>query len=65
MDSAFESILKINAGGTSILMVEGNAAKALENSHRAYVLEMGNNRFEGNAKDLLENGEVRRLYSGG
>lgn len=65
MDSVFESILEINAGGTSILMVEGNAAKALENSHRGYILEMGNNRFEGNAKDLLENGEVRRLYSGG
>ena len=65
MDSVFESILEINAGGTSILMVERNAAKALENSHRGYVLEMGNNRFEGNAKDLLENGEVRRLYSGG
>jgi ABC-type branched-subunit amino acid transport system ATPase component len=65
VDSVFESILKINAGGTSILMVEQNAAKALENSHRGYVLEMGNNRFEGNAKDMLENGEVRRLYLGG
>jgi len=65
VDSVFESILKINAGGTSILMVEQNAAKALENSNRGYVLEMGNNRFEGNAKELLENGEVRRLYLGG
>jgi len=61
----FESIFKINAGGTSILMVEQNAAKALEHSHRGYVLEMGNNRFEGNAKDMLENREVRRLYLGG
>ena len=42
-----------------------DAAKALENSHRGYVLEMGNNRFEGNAKDLLEKGEVRHLYPGG
>jgi len=65
VDSVFESILKINAEGTSILMVEQNAAKALENSHRSYVLEMGNNRFEGDAKDLLENEEVRRLYLGG
>ena len=65
VDSVFESILKINAGGTSILMVEQNAAKALENSHRGYALEMGNNRFEGNAKEMLENGEVRRLYLGG
>ena len=64
VDSVFESIHKINAGGTSILMVEQNAAKALENSHRGYVLEMGNNRFEGNAKEMLENGEVRRLYLG-
>ncbi len=65
VDSVFQSILKINAEGTSILMVEQNAAKALENSHRSYVLDMGNNRFEGDAKDLLENGEVRRLYLGG
>ena len=49
VDSVFESIHKINAGGTSILMVEQNAAKALENSHRGYVLEMGKNRSEENA----------------
>ena len=57
--------IESNAGGTSILMVEQNAAKALENSHRGYVLEMGNNRFEGDAKEMLENGEVRCLYLGG
>ena len=65
LDSVFESILQIDAGGISILMVEGDAVKALKNCHRRYVLEMGNNRFGGNAKDLLENGEVRRLYLGG
>ncbi len=62
VDLVFKSILKVNDAGTSILMVEQNAAKALENSHSAYVLEMGNNRFQGKAKDLLESEEVRRLY---
>lgn len=65
VDLVFKSILKVNDAGTSILMVEQNAAKALENSHSAYVLEMGNNRFQGKAKDLLESEEVRRLYLGG
>jgi len=65
VDSVYESILRINAGGTAFLIVEQNAVKALENSRRGYVLEMGKNRFEGDAKALLENEEVRRLYLGG
>ncbi|MDM8550738.1 ABC transporter ATP-binding protein [Desulfobacterales bacterium HSG2] len=65
VDSVYESIIRINAGGTAFLIVEQNAVKALENSRCGYVLEMGKNRFEGDAKALLENEEVRRLYLGG
>jgi ABC-type branched-subunit amino acid transport system ATPase component len=47
------------------MLVEQNAARALEIAHRGYVLELGRNRFEGTGRDLLENLEVRRLYLGG
>lgn len=66
VDLVFEKIVEINqALGISIFMVEQNAAKALEYSHRGYVLEMGRNRFEGLSQDLLNDEEVRRLYLGG
>jgi ABC-type branched-subunit amino acid transport system ATPase component len=47
------------------MLVEQNAARALEVSDRAYVLELGRNRFEGTGRDLLANPEVRRMYLGG
>jgi branched-chain amino acid transport system ATP-binding protein len=65
VDDVFEKILEINAAGTAILMVEQNARKALRNSDRGYVLEMGENRFEDPGEDLLENEEVAELYLGG
>jgi branched-chain amino acid transport system ATP-binding protein len=65
VDDVFEKILEINAAGTAILMVEQNARKALRNSDRGYVLEMGENRFEDSGEDLLENEEVAELYLGG
>jgi ABC-type branched-subunit amino acid transport system ATPase component len=60
----FERILQINQGGTAILLVEQNAKEALSVCHRAYVLAMGENRLEGEAKALLESDEVGRLYLG-
>lgn len=65
VDEVFEKILEINASGTAILMVEQNARKALRNSDRGYVLEMGENRFEDSGDALLENDEVIDLYLGG
>jgi branched-chain amino acid transport system ATP-binding protein len=65
VDDVFEKILEINAAGTAILMVEQNARKALRNSDRGYVLEMGENRFEDSGEDLLDNEEVAELYLGG
>jgi ABC-type branched-subunit amino acid transport system ATPase component len=64
VDIIFDRIKAINAGGTAILLVEQNAREALGLSHRGYVLAMGVNRLEGDAKGLLENEEVGRLYLG-
>lgn len=60
----FESIVRINEAGTAILLVEQNAREALSLCHRGYVLAMGLNRLEGEARSLLENPEVGRLYLG-
>ncbi len=64
-DVLFNKIVEINELGTSLLVVEQNAKMALSVSHRGYVLETGKKRFEGEAKRLLENEEVKRLYLGG
>jgi ABC-type branched-subunit amino acid transport system ATPase component len=60
----FEKIRDINDTGTTILMVEQNAKKALSISHRGYVLEIGQNRFEGEGLSLLEDENVLKLYLG-
>jgi branched-chain amino acid transport system ATP-binding protein len=65
VDEVFEKIIEINESGTAILMVEQNARKALKNSDRGYVLEMGENRFEDTGDALLDNEEVTELYLGG
>ena len=65
VEVVFDTILAINREGTTILMVEQNAKKALSVSHRGFVLELGRNRFEGTGRDLLENPDVREHYLGG
>jgi len=60
----FERIKAINEAGAGILLVEQNAREALSVCDRGYVLAMGVNRIEGEAKGLLENEEVGRLYLG-
>lgn len=65
VEQVFETIVAINGEGTTVLMVEQNARKALGVSHRAFVLELGRNRFEGSGRDLLDDPEVRRHYLGG
>jgi branched-chain amino acid transport system ATP-binding protein len=65
VELVFETIQTINREGTTVLMVEQNAKKALSVCHHAFVLELGRNRFEGTGRDLLENPEVRRHYLGG
>lgn len=65
VDEIFEIIRRINAQGTSILLVEQNAAMALSVAHRGYVLETGRIVLEGTASALLENPQVRQAYLGG
>jgi ABC-type branched-subunit amino acid transport system ATPase component len=65
VEIVFDTILAINREGTTILMVEQNAKKALSVSQRGFVLELGCNRFEGTGADLLHNPDVRQHYLGG
>jgi ABC-type branched-subunit amino acid transport system ATPase component len=65
VDLIFEKALEINERGTTILMVEQNARRALALSHRGYVLDLGRNRFEGTGKELLHDPRVVDLYLGG
>jgi branched-chain amino acid transport system ATP-binding protein len=65
VETVFETIAQINREGTTVLMVEQNAVKALSISHHAFVLELGRNRFEGTGRELLDNPDVRRHYLGG
>ena len=60
----FQTIVDINRQGTTILLVEQNAAMALAVAHRGYVLETGAIALTGTAKELAGNPEVRRAYLG-
>ena len=64
VDSIFDKCGDINRGGTAILLVEQNAKEALGFSSRAYVLAVGENRFEGESQSILDNEEVGKLYLG-
>jgi branched-chain amino acid transport system ATP-binding protein len=61
----FEIIREINAQGTTILVVEQNAAQALQRAHRAYVLETGRVVKTDSADKLLADPSVRAAYLGG
>ncbi len=60
----FRIIEDLRRSGQTILMVEQNAAKALEISDYAYVLELGQNRFDGSGEAIRNDARVRRLYLG-
>jgi branched-chain amino acid transport system ATP-binding protein len=64
VDEMFERIRRIKEGGTSILMVEQNARQALRYSDRGYVLDQGENAFEGPGEELLESDEIEEMYLG-
>jgi len=60
----FEAIKEINRSGTTILLVEQNLRRALEISHRAYVLQNGRIVLEGKGAELLQNIHVQKAYLG-
>ena len=61
----FEIIRKISENGTTILLVEQNAYKALSIADRAYILETGNIIKEGDAKVLINDSSIKAAYLGG
>ena len=65
VDLIFEHLLTLKSQGRTLLMVEQNAARALELSDRGYALELGYNRFADTGEKLLANDDVRRMYLGG
>lgn len=65
MANLFDTIRDLNKTGLTILMVEQNARQGLAASHRGYVLELGKEKFEGTAQELLNSPEMAKLYLGG
>ena len=61
----FDIITEINGQGTTVLLVEQNAAQALKRAHRAYVLETGEIVREGTGVDLASDPTVKAAYLGG
>jgi branched-chain amino acid transport system ATP-binding protein len=64
VEQIFETIVDINRRGTTILLVEQNAAMALGIARRGYVLETGAVALTGTAAELADNVDVRRAYLG-
>jgi branched-chain amino acid transport system ATP-binding protein len=64
VEEIFDIIQRINAQGTSILLVEQNAAMAFSVAHRGYVLETGRIVLKGSSQDLLSNRQVQAAYLG-
>ena len=64
VNEIFDIIKEVSASGTTVLLVEQNAKKALSISDRAYVLETGNIVLEGKAEDLLNNDSIKKAYLG-
>ena len=65
VDEIFDIITKINSDGTTILLVEQNAYKALSVASRAYILETGAISKSGKASDLISDPSVKSAYLGG
>ena len=65
VNTIFDMIKKVNEAGTTVLLVEQNAKKALSIANRAYVLEIGKMVKSGTGAELLDDADIRRAYLGG
>lgn len=65
MYDMFRVLKTLNEEGMTLLLIEQNAHLALKFAHRAYVLDTGEIVARGNAKDLMDNPEVKKAYLGG
>ncbi len=64
VNEIFDIIEEVSKSGTTVLLVEQNAKKALSIADRAYVLETGNIVLEGKASELLDNDSIKKAYLG-
>jgi branched-chain amino acid transport system ATP-binding protein len=64
VDKIFEVVSTIHGQGTTILLVEQNASRALQLADRGYVMESGEITMNGPAKQLLDDPKVRAAYLG-
>ena len=64
VEEIFNIIREISAGGTTVLLVEQNAKKALAIADRAYVLETGKIVLSGDAEEMLNNDSIKKAYLG-
>jgi len=64
VDKIFEVVGDIHARGTTVLLVEQNASRALQLANRGYVMESGEITMSGPAKALLDDPKVRAAYLG-
>ena len=64
VNEIFDIIQEVSAGGTTVLLVEQNAKKALSSADRAYVLETGKIVLEGDAEMLMNDDSVKKAYLG-
>ena len=65
VDQIFDIIKELHKAGTTILLVEQNARKALQVADRAYVLETGNITLAGTGAELANSDAVKKAYLGG
>lgn len=65
VNTIFDMIKQINEAGTTVLLVEQNAKKALSIAHRAYVLEIGRMTKTGTGAELLTDDSIKKAYLGG
>ncbi len=65
VEQIFDIIVRLNEGGTTILLVEQNAQMALSVAHRAYVLETGRITLSGTGDELAASEQVKKAYLGG
>lgn len=65
VEQIFDQVGEINRAGVTVVMVEQNARRALAMSDLGYVLDLGQNRFEGSGREVLADPKVAELYLGG
>ena len=64
VNEIFDIIKEVRKTGTTVLLVEQNAKKALSIADRAYVLETGNIVLSGDAKEMMNNESIKKAYLG-